>query len=165
MTKQMIRPVDPQDAATIAAIYNEYVLHTDISFETEALSADEMRRRILAISAAFPYFVYEEDGKVMGYCYAHPWKERAAYSRTLETTIYLAPDAQGRGIGTALMQRLIDACRRSGFHALVACITGGNEPSIALHRRLGFRQVSCFPQVGRKFGRWLDVVDLQFLLE
>lgn len=164
MTSIKIRPVTPQDAAAIAAIYNEYVLKTDISFETEALSAEEMRGRILDISADFPYLVFEEEGRVLGYCYAHAWKERAAYSRTLETTIYLAPEAQGRGIGTRLMGRLIEACREGGFHALVACITGGNEPSIALHRRLGFRQVSCFPQVGRKFGRWLDVVDLQLML-
>ena len=164
MTSIKIRPVTPQDAAAIAAIYNEYVLKTDISFETEALSAEEMRGRILDISADFPNLVFEEEGRVLGYCYAHAWKERAAYSRTLETTIYLAPEAQGRGIGTRLMGRLIEACREGGFHALVACITGGNEPSIALHRRLGFRQVSCFPQVGRKFGRWLDVVDLQLML-
>lgn len=159
-----IRIVTPQDAAQIAAIYNEYVLHTDISFETEPLSADEMRGRIESISANFPYYVYEEDGRVLGYCYAHPWKERAAYSHTLETTIYLSIDAQGHGIGRALMNHLIEACRRAGFHALVACITGGNERSIALHRRLGFHQVSHFPQVGRKFGRWLDVVDLQMML-
>ena len=164
MTSIKIRPVTPQDAAAIAAIYNEYVLKTDISFETEALSAEEMRGRILDISADFPYLVFEEEGRVLGYCYAHAWKERAAYSRTRETTIYLAPEAQGRGIGTRLMGRLIEACREGGFHALVACITGGNEPSIALHRRLGFRQVSCFPQVGRKFGRWLSVVDLQLML-
>ena len=160
----MIRQVIPSDTAAIAAIYNEYVLHTDISFETEPLTVEEMRGRIEDISAAFPYFVFEEEGKVTGYCYAHPWKERAAYGRTLETTIYLSPEAQGRGIGTRLMERLIGACREAGFHALVACITGGNEPSIALHQKLGFRQVSCFPQVGCKFGRWLDVVDLQLML-
>lgn len=92
-----IRIVTPQDAAQIAAIYNKYVLHTDISFETEPLSADEMRGRIESISANFPYYVYEEDGRVLGYCYVHPWKERAAYNQTLETTIYLSIDMQGHG--------------------------------------------------------------------
>ena len=80
------------------------------------------------------------------------------------SNVFVAEGERGRGIGTRLMGRLIEACREGGFHALVACITGGNEPSIALHRRLGFRQVSCFPQVGRKFGRWLSVVDLQLML-
>lgn len=99
-----------------------------------------------------------------GYCYAHPWKERAAYSNTLETTIYLHPDFKGRGTGTALMDRLVADCRRMGFKALIACITGENEASIAFHRKLGFEQASLFRSVGYKHGRWLDVVDMELLL-
>ncbi len=160
----MIRKVTAQDAETIAGIYNRFVEHSDISFETSPVTTAEMRRRIEDISAQYPYLVYEEDGEVLGYCYAHAWKERAAYCHTAETTVYIASGAQGRGIGKALMLRLIDECRNAGIHALVACITGGNENSIRLHHRLGFRSVSHFPQVGRKFGRWLDVVDYQLLL-
>lgn len=160
----MIRKVTIQDARSVAVIYNEYVEHSVASFDTEALSEEEMCRRIEEISVKYPYFVCEEDGEVLGYCYAHSWKERAAYGHSLETTVYVAPSARGRGIGEELMTRLIEECREAGVHTLIACITGGNESSIGLHRKLGFRQVSCFREVGRKFGRWLDVVDFQLML-
>lgn len=160
----MIRPVLPTDAADIAAIYREYILHTTVTFETEAVSETEMRQRIEAFSAHGLYFVYEEGGKVLGYCYAHPWKERHAYCHTLETTIYLAPEAQHRSIGRQLMERLILACRETSAHALIACITGENTESIAFHRSLGFEEKSRFTEVGNKFGRWLDVVDMELML-
>lgn len=161
----MIRSVTASDAAAIAAIYNEYVLHTTISFETELVSNAAMQKRIIQIAADYPYLVAEEGGRIIGYCYAHPWKERAAYFRTWETTVYLHPQHQGRGIGIRLMQELIDRCRAAGCHALIACITADNTASREFHRRLGFSQVSHFPQVGSKFGRLLDVVDYQLILQ
>lgn len=160
----MIREVNLSDAAAIAAIYNEYVAKTTISFETEPVTVAEMERRIAAISSHHPYMVWDEGGRVAGYCYAHLWKERAAYSHTLETTIYVASNCRGRGIGTRLMRALIDECRKAGARALVACITGGNEASIGLHSRLGFKQVSHFECVGSKFGKELGVVDMELLL-
>lgn len=124
-----------------------------------------MGERIKDISTEYPYYVYEnEDGTVSGYCYAHRWKEREAYSHTLETTIYLAPGIERRGIGTQLMHMLIDECRHRGFVALIACITGDNEASIKMHASLGFEQKSCFEKVGIKFGKMLDVVDMELLL-
>ena len=161
----MIRKVEERDAAAIARMYNKYILETTISFEVEPLSDEAMRRRIKEISSHWPYYVWEEDGRILGYCYAHPWKERPAYANTLETTVYLAPDAKGRGIGTQLMKRLIGECKAMGVHSLIACITGDNEASIEFHKSLGFVKVSEFSQVGRKFGRWLDVVDLQLVLQ
>lgn len=160
----MIRRVKLQDAKAITTIYNEYVENSVATFDTEPLREEDMRSRIAEIAARFPYFVYEEDGWVVGYCYAHLWKERAAYKHTLETTVYLAPGYLGRGIGKLLMQRLIEECRREGYHALVACITEGNAVSDSLHLGLGFKQVSHFEKVGLKFGRWLDVVDYELLL-
>lgn len=160
-----IRPVRPDDAEAIVTIYNRYIAETTISFETEQLSTEAMRQRIESIAAHCPYFVYERDGRILGYCYAHPWKERAAYARTLETTVYLSPTAFRQGIGTALMERLIAESRQRGVHVLVACITGDNNASIHLHERLGFRLASRFSEVGRKFGRWLDVVDMQLVLD
>lgn len=160
----MIRPAEAFDAAAIAAIYNEYVLHTNISFETEAVSEEAMRERIIQIAAHHPYLVAEEDGIIIGYCYAHPWKERAAYFRCRETTIYLHPQHLGRGIGMQLMQALIDRCRADGCHVLIACITADNFVSREFHRRLGFSQVSHFSEVGQKHGRLLDVVDYQLIL-
>lgn len=160
----MIRKVTLADAPVITSIYNRYIEETTISFEEAPLSESEMAERIREISASFPYYVYEVDGQIAGYCYAHKWKERAAYGHTLETTIYLAPRYLHHGVGTLLMKRLIDDCRKAGYRALIACITGGNEASIGLHRSLGFEQVSHFKNVGMKFGKMLDVVDLELEL-
>lgn len=160
----MIRRVKLQDAKAITTIYNEYVEHSVSTFDTEPLREEDMRSRIAEIAARFPYFVYEEDGRVTGYCYAHLWKERDAYKHTLETTVYMAPGYLGKGIGKMLMQRLIEECKREGYHALIACITEGNAASDSLHLGLGFKQVSHFEKVGLKFGRWLDVVDYELLL-
>lgn len=160
----MIREVRPDDAAQIAEIYNRYILETTISFEIQPLSAEDMRIRIEEISSYFPYFVAENNGKLTGYCYAHPWKERAAYCKTLETTIYLASETKGKGLGTRLMTQLIKECRNRGYHVLIACITAENEESCRFHERLGFKKVSHFEQVGQKFGRWLDVADYELIL-
>lgn len=160
----IIRKVHPSDASAIAEIYNYYVGETTVSFEYEPVSVDEMAARIAETSAEYPYLVCEDGGKVAGYCYAHRWKERAAYIHTWETTVYVASRDRGRGVGGLLMERLVEECRAAGCHVLVACITGDNEASIRFHERLGFVRASCFRQVGRKFGRWLDVVDYELLL-
>ncbi len=160
-----IRDVRPEDAESIAAIYNVYVTGTTVSFETEAVTADEMRRRIAVYSCDFPYLVCENpDGTVAGYCYAHPWKNRPAYSQTLETTVYVDKKFHGQGVGRRLMEILIDRCRTAGYGALIACITAENEASLRFHESLGFSQVSHFRGVGRKFGRWLDVADMELQL-
>ena len=161
----MIRFVSADDALEIAAIYNHYVEHTTISFETEVVDVDEMRCCIDDVSSIYPYFVsVDDDGRIEGYCYAHRWKERAAYHATLETTVYLRPDCCGRGLGRKLMNRLIGECRERGVHALIACITADNHASVALHKCLGFEAVSHFREVGCKFGRRLDVIDMELLL-
>lgn len=160
-----IRPVTLSDAEAIVEIYNHFISNTTITFETEPITAEEMTRRIEEISARFPYFVYEKDGKILGYCYAHLWKERAAYSKTLETTIYLHKDATHQGIGSLMVRHLIDLCRTQGYHALIACITEGNEASVRMHEKLGFRKVAEYEQVGNKFGKWLGVVDMEILLK
>lgn len=160
----MIRKATLEDAPRIADLYSWYVMNGVESFETAPVSAAEMRRRMAATMPRWPYYVAEERGRVEGFCYAHPWKERAAYCNTLETTIYLSPSVQRQGVGTALMRRLIADCRALGCRALIACITGENTQSQAFHRRLGFEQVSLFRSVGYKMGRWLDVVDMELLL-
>ena len=161
----MIRQVELQDAKAITNIYNEYVLQSVATFDTEPVLEEEMRTRIAEISSRFPYFVYEENQEITGYCYAHTWKEKAAYKYTLETTVYLSPRYKGKGIGRQLMERLIEECRAGGYHALIACITEGNEASYSLHEKLGFRKVSHFEKVGLKFGRWLDVVDYELIIK
>ena len=160
----MIRAVTLQDTSAITAIYNEYIAHSTSTFDIEPVSEEEMQKRISEISARYPYFVYETDGEIVGYCYAHPWKEREAYNRTHETTVYLSPAHTGKGLGRLLTQRLIDECRRRGIHVLIACITSENTASCAFHEALGFRKASSFEEVGMKFGRWLGVTDYQLIL-
>ncbi len=161
----MIRTVKLADAAEIVAIYNHYIINTTITFETDPLTAQQMSARIELLSSHYPYFVYEEDGKVVGYCYAHGWKEKAAYNQTVETTIYLSPTATRKGIGKKMLVHLIQECKRRNYHSLIACITQGNEASFVLHSHLGFQQASLFKEVGRKFNQWLDVVDYQLILK
>ncbi len=160
----MIRQVTLEDAASIAAIYNPFVTDTCVTFETEPVSVEEMRNRIQQLSKSYPYLVYEEEGEVLGYCYLHPWKPRAAYRCTWEVTIYLSPRAQGKGVGRQMLNRLFAVARERGVHALIACITQGNEHSISFHQQMGFKQVSHFEKVGYKFGRMLDVFDFELLL-
>ena len=160
----MIRPVNLNDAAQIADIYNHYILHSAITFETAPLTEEEMRSRIALISRENPYLVEEEDGQINGYCYYHRWKEREAYRHSVETTVYVHPDRQRQGSGRRLMLALIEAARRTDVHCMIACITCPNAASEALHKLLGFRQVSLYKEVGRKFGRWLDVYDFELLL-
>lgn len=160
----MIRPVTPKDAAQIADIYNRYIKDTTITFELDQISTEEMEERIRQISSNYPYLVYERNNTVIGYCYAHGWKEKAAYNHTAETTVYLHPDFKRQGIGSLLMNMLIKECQKAGFHNLIACITEGNEESILMHEKLGFRQVSHFHEVGYKFGQWIGIVDYELLL-
>ncbi|MDR1416689.1 MAG: GNAT family N-acetyltransferase [Prevotellaceae bacterium] len=161
----MIRRVNEEDAGAVAAIYSYYVAHTTISFETEPVSEEDMRERIARISAEYPYFVYEKDGVVVGYCYAALWKKRRAYSRTVESTVYISPDHRREGIGIALMDKLIGELRKMCVHAVIACIYIPNDGSVAMHEKLGFTKASHFRQVGWKFGRWLDVGDWELVLD
>ena len=161
----MLRNVIPGDASSIARIYNEYVLHSVATFETEEITVSQMRDRIAQISPRYPYLVYETDArKIAGYAYAHTWRERAAYRYTWETTVYVAPQFTRQGIGTQLLAALVEECRRRECYALVACITSGNTASCDLHRKAGFRQVSQFEKVGVKFSLRLDVTDWELVL-
>ncbi|MDE7440748.1 MAG: GNAT family N-acetyltransferase [Muribaculaceae bacterium] len=154
-----------EDSDQLATIYSWYVENTTATFELIPLTNRGMLLRIEQIAAHFPFFVWEEEGVILGYCYAHKWKCFLAYDITLETTIYLRPDATGKGIGGKLMGKLIEECRRRGFVSLIACITAENEGSCRFHESLGFKKVSFFRNVGQKFGRMLDVADYQLLLD
>ena len=160
----MIRPVTPHDAAAIVEIYNHYIRETVITFETVELTVAEMTERITHISQSFPFLISEEEGRITGYCYLHPWKSKAAYRHTAETTIYLHPEHKRHGTGTALMNTLIEAARAAQFHVLIACITASETASIRFHQSLGFTPVSHFHEVGQKFDHWLDVVDYELPL-
>jgi phosphinothricin acetyltransferase len=160
----MVRKVTEQDAAAIAGIYNYYVEKTIISFETEAVSTAEMRQRIAAISSDYPYYVYEMDGRVAGYCYASQWKKRSAYRWVAESAVYVDPGLRNKGIGRSLMTQLIESLRQTDIHAVIACISIPNPESVRLHESLGFEKVSHFREVGWKLDIRVDVSDWELLL-
>lgn len=161
----MIRPASADaDAARLAQIYEHYVLHDTATFETEPVSAEEMRARIERIqSRGLPWLVAEHHGEVVGYAYAGPYRDRAAYRHTLEASVYLDHQTRRGGWGTALYTELIARLRSldSGEHAPVHSVLGGialpHPGSVALHERLGFRHVGTIPEAGYKFDRWIDV--------
>lgn len=153
-----IRPATPEDAAAICAIYNPYVATTTISFEEEPVDCGDMARRIADVQAlGLPWLVAEREGCLLGYAYATRWRARPAYRTSVESSVYLAREAAGRGAGTALYRALLEALRRQGVHMVIGGIAQPNERSVALHERMGFRKVAHFSEVGRKFGRWVDV--------
>jgi L-amino acid N-acyltransferase YncA len=152
-----LRGVTPADAAAIAAIYNPYVLETVISFEQAPVSDADMAQRIRDYTALYPWLVAEAEGKVVAYAYASRWRTRAAYDYTLESTVYVDKACTGRGIAKPLYLELLRELKARGTHAVVGCIALPNDASVALHEKCGFVKVAHFPQVGRKFERWVDV--------
>ena len=155
--KPRIRAVAVSDAAAICAIYNPYVLETVITFEQSPVSEEEMTKRIHEYAALYPWLVAEADGKVVAYAYATRWRTRAAYDHTLESTIYVDKARTGRGIAKPLYLQLLRELKTRDVHAVVGCIALPNDASVALHEKCGFVKVAHFPQVGRKFERWVDV--------
>jgi phosphinothricin acetyltransferase len=158
-----IRPAVLRDIGTVARIYRHAVLHGTASFELEPPDEAEMRRRFSAlVDGGYPYIVAEIDGVVVGYAYAGPYRARPAYRFTVEDSIYLAPEAQGRGLGRALLDRLLRESQARGYRQMVAVIGDSAQlASIRLHEAAGFRHVGTFEAVGFKFGRWLDSVLMQ----
>lgn len=159
-----IRAARDDDAAAIASIYNHYVERTIVTFEERAVSTAEMAERVAGIAARYPYLVAESDGRVVGFAYANRWHERCSYRLSVETTIYVEPASTGAGRGTALYGRLLEALAQAGYHCAIGGIALPNAASVALHEKLGFTQVACFREVGRKFERWIDVGYWQRLL-
>jgi phosphinothricin acetyltransferase len=163
MPEISIRPAEPRDVAAITRIYDHAVRHGTASFELAPPDEAEMARRQNELFAGgFPYIVAEQATAVVGYAYAGPYRARPAYRWTVEDSIYVDPALHGRGIGRALLERLIAEAERSGFRQMLAVIgDSANAGSIELHRALGFRMVGTFDNVGFKFGRWLDSVLMQ----
>lgn len=155
-----IRTATAADAVAIAAIYAPHVSEGTASYESIPPDAGEMAMRIAAIQAqGFPYLVAERAGQVLGYAYGSPFRSRPGYRFTVENSIYVAPEAQGAGVGRALLKVLIDQCTRAGYRRMVAVIgDGSNEGSVGLHRALGFELAGTIPGLGVKHGRWLDWV-------
>lgn len=153
----IVRAATFEDAAEIARIYNHYVANTVVTFEEQLVSVGEMAVRIETVqNAGLPWLVAEQ-GTVLGYSYASPWKARAAYRHSVETTVYLREGMGGRGIGNALYSALLPLLRERGIHAVIGGAALPNPASAALHEKLGFERVGTFRQVGFKHGQWVDV--------
>ncbi|MDB5723277.1 MAG: GCN5-related N-acetyltransferase [Novosphingobium sp.] len=153
----------PGDAAEIAAIYAHHVLHGVATFEVEPPSAAEMARRIAHVLAGgYPWLVARDGlGEIVGYAYAGQFHPRAAYRYTCEDSIYLRHDRLGQGIGAALLAALIAATEAGGLRQMIALIVAEEGGSVPLHRRFGFAEIGRMTAVGRKHGRWLDVITMQ----
>ena len=159
----LIRPSTDADVGAITAIYGWNVLNGLGTFEEIPPDSAEMaRRRAVFLDKGLPYLVAEQDGVVLGYAYAGPFRLRAAYRYTVEDSVYVGPDAVGKGVGKALLAALIEACEALGLRQICAVIgDSGNAASIGLHASLGFEQKGVFPDMGYKFGRWVDLVWMQ----
>lgn len=165
MTAPAIRPAAPADIPAITAIYAHAVLHGTASWELEPPDVAEMLRRFEAVKAGgYPYLVAERQGAVLGYAYAGAYRPRPAYRATVENSIYIAPAAQGLGLGALLLEALMKACTERGFRQMIAVIgdgTGASVGSRRLHEKAGFRLIGIAEKIGFKHGRWLDQMLMQ----
>jgi phosphinothricin acetyltransferase len=170
----MLRPVTLEDAPAIAGIYNYYIAYTAITFEEDPVDARIIEERIRAVTASqqssakliqFPWFVWEEGSEILGYAYAHKWHERAAYRYAVEDSIYLKQGFQRRGIGRALLEKVIAELRRQEIHVVMSVITLPNEGSVGLHESFGFKKAGQFSEIGLKFGKRLDVGYWELILD
>jgi phosphinothricin acetyltransferase len=158
-----IRACEERDMVAVTAIYRHHVLHSPATFEIEPPGIREMMaRRARLVEKGFPYLVAEQDGEVIGYAYAGPYRPRPAYRFTVENSVYVRSGNQRQGIGRRLMTALLAECVQKGFHQVIAVIgDSANQSSISLHEGLGFRQVGTLRAVGFKFDRWYDSVLMQ----
>jgi L-amino acid N-acyltransferase YncA len=159
------RLVEPRDAEATRAIYNVEVLESTVTFDITPRSLADQQVWIAEHSGGHPAIVaVDDDETVLGFASLSAFKPRAAYAPTVEDSVYVHRDARGGGIGELLLRDIIRLGTDHGFHSAVARIVGGHEASIALHRKCGFAEIGCEREVGRKFGRWLDVLLMQRML-
>lgn len=159
----LIRPFAWGDVPATTAIYRHYVENSTATFDTVPPTETMMAMQKFGpmLEAGHPLLVAERDGRLLAYAYASIYRPRPAYRFTCEDTIYCAPEAQGQGVGTALLQQVIEAADRFGFRQMIGVITAESQGSIRLHEKLGFRVVGQYEAVGFKFDRWLDIVHMQ----
>jgi L-amino acid N-acyltransferase len=159
------RLIEPRDAEATRAIYNLEVLETTVTFDITTRTLADQLEWIDEHSGGHPAIVaVDRDDKIMGFASLSPFKPRAAYAPTVEDSVYVHREGRGEGIGELLLRDILSLGTDHGFHSVMARIVGGHDTSIALHRKCGFAEIGCEREVGRKFGRWLDVVIMQRML-
>ncbi|MDB5506979.1 MAG: N-acetyltransferase [Devosia sp.] len=163
MSDFTLRPFDWRDVPGISAIYKHYVENSVATFDLADPGQTYIAEKFgHMVEAGHPVVIAEgNDGKLLGYSYASEYRTRPAYRFTLEDSVYLAPDAIGRGIGTALLTEIIAQSKARGFKQMLGVITADSAASIKLHERLGFRHIGLHQGLGYKFDRWLDIVHMQ----
>ncbi|WP_193337763.1 GNAT family N-acetyltransferase [Devosia beringensis] len=165
MSEFLLRPFRWADVPAITTIYKHYVEETAITFDTEVPGEAAMAEKFAGlVKLGHPLIVAESAGEAVGYAYASFYRPRAAYRFTCEDSIYLHPDAKGRGIGKAMLTELLVQSRAFGFKQMIAVITAETANSVAIHEKFGFRHVGRYEAVGYKFDRWHDIVHLQLAL-
>lgn len=159
----IVRASTSKDAADLARIYGHHVLHGFGTFEEVPPTPEDMAaRRAAVVAKGLPYLVAEDEGQVVGFAYAGPFRPRAAYRYTVEDSVYVAPDALGRGVGRAVLAQVLAQCESIGVRQVVAVIgDSGNQGSIGLHQALGFQPAGVGKSFGFKHGRWVDIVWMQ----
>jgi phosphinothricin acetyltransferase len=163
----MIRPVKHSDAARLAEIYNYYIANSTATFETEAVTSQQMENRLKDTQKnLLPWLVTEnQNGTIFGYAYASKWKERNAYKHSVEITVYLEHNVPSQGLGSQLYTALFNDLKTLGVHAAMGGISLPNAASVALHEKFGMKKVAHFSEVGNKFGKWVDVGYWQIVLK
>jgi phosphinothricin acetyltransferase len=159
-----VRLARPDDAAAVRAIYNVEVLESTVTFDLVPRTLEEQRAWLTAHAGAHPAIIATDADEVIGFGSLSPYRDRPAYSTTVEDSVYVQRDRRGGGVGRVLLGELLTLATTHGFHSVIARVVGGHEASIALHRACGFEEAGVEREVGRKFGRWLDVVLMQKLL-
>jgi phosphinothricin acetyltransferase len=159
-----VRLAQVDDAEAIRAIYNLEVSESTVTFDLVPRSLEEQRQWLTARSGAHAVIVAVDGEEVVGFGSLSPYRDRPAYSTTVEDSVYVRRDRQGAGVGKLLLDELVALATAHGFHTVIGRVVGGHDASIAVHRSAGFSVVGTEREVGRKFGRWLDVVVMQRLL-
>ena len=165
MSAAAVRLARLDDAEALLEIYNVEVQTSTVTFDILPRSLDDQREWMTARSGAHAVIVAEDDGgDIVGFASLSPWRSRPAYATSVEDSVYVRRDQQGRGLGRLLLAELVHVGQAHGFHAMFARIVGGHASSVRLHEAMGFELVGTEREVGRKFGRWLDVVVMELLL-
>ena len=160
-----VRPVKDEDAARITEIYHHYILNTLITFEEQPLNQGEILARMKNITREYPWSVYEDDGRVVGYAYATRWKERSAYRHTVEAAIYVDVQHTGKHVGSQLTAALLHELRAINIHSVLAGIALPNAASMGLCEKFGFAKVGQLKEVGYKLNQWVDVGYWELILD
>ncbi|WNQ12577.1 GNAT family N-acetyltransferase [Paenibacillus aurantius] len=161
----IIRDAGPEDLPGILAIYNRAIVTNTATFDLDEQTLEERTEWFSHYGGRYPIIVAEDGGEVAGYCYISPFRPKKGYDLTVESTVYIHEDHWGKGLARVLMDEILKRARTLGYHVVIACITGGNEASIRLHRRLGYELSGHLREVGRKFGEWQDVFFYQLNLD